>query len=250
MRIGIFPDLETLSNAAGRLFAELADEAVKIRGRFDVVLSGGNTPCRTYELLAGNPFRDRVPWAMIHVFWGDERCVPHDDPRSNYYNAREALLDRVPIPPQQIHPIPYLHEPREAAEHYEALLRATFAGQPPRFDFVFLGLGENGHTASLFPGTKVLQERQRWVAENYIPEQDLYRITLTESIFNESAVAVFLVSGEAKAAVLRDVLEGPRNTTRLPAQLIQLKAGKLHWLADRAAAKLLSRETMKNSETV
>jgi 6-phosphogluconolactonase len=220
MMIEIFPDLETLSSAAARLFAEKAQESAQARGRFDVALAGGSTPNRAYELLAGPPYRDWIPWTMVHVFWGDERCVPHEDPRSNYYHARRALLDHVPIPPRQIHPIPYLLEPHFAALQYETLLRTVFAGRPPRFGLVFLGLGANGHTASLFPDTQVLKERQHWATEVYIAEQNLYRITMTAPLLNEAAVVAFLVSGVDKAAVLRDVLEGPRDPFHLPAQLI------------------------------
>jgi 6-phosphogluconolactonase len=237
--IEIFADLNALSDAAARLFADQAQHASAARGRFSVALSGGSTPSRTFELLAQPPFHDRVPWPKVHVFWGDERCVPADDPRSNYRMARQALLDQVPIPPEQIHPIPCSQQPRAAAERYEALLRSFFGERRPRFDMVFLGLGENGHTASLFPGTPVLEERQRWVAEVYNAEQDLFRITLTAPLLNQAAVVVFLVAGAAKAAVLREVLEGPQDPTRLPAQLIRPGDGELRWLVDRTAARLL-----------
>lgn len=237
--IEIFADLNALSDAAARLFADLAQDAITARGRFSVALSGGATPSRTYELLAQPPFRDRVPWPKVHVFWGDERCVPADDPRSNYRMARQALLDHVPIPLEQIHPIPCCEKPRAAAERYETLLQTFFGEQPPRFDLVFLGLGENGHTASLFPGTPVLEERQRWVAEVYVAEQNLFRVTLTAPLLNHAAVVVFLVAGAAKAEVLREVLEGAPNPTRLPAQLIRPRDGQLRWLIDRAAASLV-----------
>jgi 6-phosphogluconolactonase len=242
--IEIYPDLETLSAAAAQLFAEQAERAAAVRGRFSVALSGGSTPQRTYELLAQPSFRDRAPWAKVHVFWGDERCVPLDDPRSNYRMARQALLDHVPIPQEQIHPIPFAKEPHEAAERYEAVLHASFKDQPPRFDLVFLGLGENGHTASLFPGTPVLQERQRWVAEVYVAEQSMYRVTLTAPVLNRALVVAFLVAGAAKAAVLREVLEGPQDPTRLPAQLIRPSDGELYCLVDRKAAGQLTPKTM------
>ena len=243
----IYPDLATLSDAAAQFFADQAERAVAARGRFSVALSGGSTPRRTYELLARPPFGERVLWAKVHVFWGDERCVPADDPRSNYLMARQALLDHVPIPAEQIHPIPCSQEPHAEAECYEILLRRFFGERPPQFDVVLLGLGENGHTASLFPGTPVLEERQHWVADVYLAEQDLFRITLTAPLLNQAAVVVFLVAGAGKAAVLREVLEGPHDPIRLPAQLIRPKDGKVRWLVDQAAASLVSHEALERA---
>ena len=237
--LAVYPDLEALSRAAAELFVEHARQAVANCGRFSVVLSGGSTPRRTYELLSAPPARDQVPWERVHIFWGDERCVPANDPRSNSRMARRALLDRVPIPPGQIHPISCGQEPRESAEHYEGVVRAFFAEGPPRFDLVFLGLGENGHTASLFPGTSVLDERRRWAAEVYVAEQRLFRVTLTAPLLNQAAILAFLVSGAGKAAVLREVLDGPEDPQRLPAQLIRPTNGSVRWLVDRAAGSLV-----------
>jgi 6-phosphogluconolactonase len=237
----VYDDLEALSFAAAGLFVQQARQAVQDHGWFSVVLSGGNTPRRTYELLAQPPFRDRVPWPYLHIFWGDERCVPVDDPRSNSRMAHEALLDHVSIPAQQIHPIACAQTPHEVAEQYEALLQDFFAGQPPRFDLIFLGLGENGHTASLFPGTPVLAEPERWVAEVYVAEQEMYRVTLTVPIINQAAVVAFLVAGVGKAQILKEVLETPREAPQWPAQLIQPQDGVLQWLIDRQASSLLAR---------
>jgi len=231
--IQIYPDLEALSRAAAALFAQ---QAVQARGRFSVAISGGRTPERTYQLLAQPPVRDQVPWEKVHVFWGDERCVPPDDPRSNERMARRALLDHVPIPQKQIYPIHCAGDPQQAAERYEELLRAFFQGQPPGFDLVFLGLGENGHTASLFPGTPVLEGETPWAASVHLAEQDLDRVTLTAPLLNQAAVVAFLVAGTAKAQVLREVLEGPRDPRRLPAQLIRPTSGKLLWLVDGKAS--------------
>lgn len=234
----VYPDLEALSRAAAALFVEQARQAVASRGRLSVALSGGRIPLRTYELLAEPPAHYQVPWDRVHVFWGDERCVPADDPRSNARMARRALLDHVPIPPGQMHPIACGQAPREAAERYEGVVRAFFAEGPPRFDLVFLGVGENGHTASLFPGTPVLAERQHWAAEVYVAEQALFRVTVTAPLLNQAAVVAFLVSGAAKAAVLREVLDGPEDPRRLPAQLIRPTNGSVRWLVDRAAGRL------------
>lgn len=237
--IQVLPDPEALSQAAANLFAELARKNVTAQGRFVVSLAGGQTPKRVYEILAQPPHRANVPWDRVHVFWGDERYVPPDDPRSNARMAKEALLDHVPVPPAQVHPVPFATTPCEAAERYEAALRQFFAGAEPRFDLVLLGLGENGHTASLFPHTPVLTEQKRWVAEVYVQEIDLWRVTLTAPVLNEGQVIAFLVTGANKADVLREVLKGPRDVERLPAQLIRPRHGELRWLVDRPAAARL-----------
>ncbi len=237
--IKVYPDLESLSRAAAALLVEQANLAVAARGRFSVALSGGNTPRRTYELLASLPFKEQAPWHRMHIFWGDERCVPLDDPRSNARMAKEAWLDHVSIPEGQIHFLNCATVPAEGARQYEAQLRQFFAGRPPRLDLVLLGLGDNGHTASLFPGTPVLKETERWASEVYVAEQDLYRVTLTAPFINQAALVTFLVAGAAKAEVLRDILHGPRDPDRLPAQLIALQAGEVLWLTDlKAAAKV------------
>jgi 6-phosphogluconolactonase len=240
--IEVYPDLESLSRAAATLLVEQANLAVAVRGRFSVALSGGVTPRRTYELLAVPPFKDQAPWDRVHVFWGDERCVPLNDPRSNARLAKEAWLDRVPIPGNQIHPWDCANDPATAARQYEAQLRAFFAGQPPILDLVLLGLGEDGHTASLFPGAPALAAGDLWAAAVYVAGAGLYRVTLTAPLINQAAMVVFLVAGGAKACVLREVLHGPRNPARLPAQLIRPQNGELRWLADLAAAASLSRD--------
>ncbi|MBU4233150.1 MAG: 6-phosphogluconolactonase [Desulfobacterales bacterium] len=234
--IDVYPDLESLSRAAAALLVRQANLAVAARGRFSVALAGGATPRRTYELLAAPPLKDQAPWDRMHVFWGDERCVPLNDSRSNARLAKEAWLDHVPIPGTQIHPMNCAPDPAAAARQYEAQLREFFAGQPPRLDLVLLGLGHDGHTASLFPGTAVLKEGERWAAPVYLAEADLHRVTLTAPLINQAAVVAFLVAGGAKAGVLREVLHGPRDPARLPAQLIQPQTGELRWLADLAAA--------------
>ncbi len=239
--VEVFADAEALNQAAAQLFADTCRTSVSAHGRFSVSLAGGQTPKRVYELLAQPPYRNGVPWDRVHVFWGDERYVPADDPRSNVRMARQALLDHVDIPPEHIHAVPFAATPKETAAQYEAMLRAFFASGSPRFDLVLLGLGENGHTASLFPNLPVLNERQRWVAEVYVQEQDLWRVTMTAPILNEAALVAFLVVGANKADVLRDVVQGSRDVARLPAQLIGPTRGELRWLADRAAAARLDR---------
>jgi len=234
--IHIYPDRESLSRAAAAAFVERARGIQKVQGRVSVALAGGRTPRRTYELLAQPPFRDQLDWKKVHVFWGDERCVPPDDPGSNARMAREVLLDHVPIPPGQIHPISCSHSAETGASAYEAELKNFFAGQPPRFDFMFLGLGQDAHTASLFPASPALFERARWTAAVSAAPRNLPRVTLTLPIINQAAFIAFLVFGSEKAKVLQAVLEGPHDPYRLPAQMVCPLAGELHWLVDQEAA--------------
>lgn len=234
--ISVFPDLEALSDAAAGLVLEQSNLAIDSRSRFSLVLSGGSTPLRTYELLGSPPYRDQIRWENVHVFWGDERCVPVDDPRNNAKMAYEALLDKVPVPPHQIHPVMCADDPSGAAKDYEEALQAYFQGQVPRFDLIFLGLGADGHTASLFPGTPALGEDDRWVVDVYVPGQEFGRVTFTVPAINSAAVVTFLVAGSDKAHALHEVREGPSNSQRFPAQLISPTEGKLIWLVDQEAA--------------
>lgn len=237
--IRICHDLEALSLAAAELFAAEARLAVQARGKFMVALAGGSTPSRAYELLARAPFHEQVPWQQTHIFWGDERCVPADDPRSNARMAHQALLDHVPIPATQVYPMICTPSPQAAAAAYEALLRDKFTKDNLRFDLILLGLGENGHTASLFPGTAVLDEQQHWVGEVFVAEEGVHRLTLTAAAINQAALVVFLVSGADKAPILRKVVQEAQNPRSIPAQLIKPVDGGLFWLVDRQAARLL-----------
>jgi len=243
--IQVLPDLESVSRAAAELLVKQALEAISERGLFSLVLSGGETPRRMYELLSKEAFRDRLPWEQVHVFWGDERCVPSDDPRSNEHMVRQALLDHVSIPATQIHPIHCTRPHRGTAEEYQAVIRAFFKDRQPRFDLILLGLGGDGHTASLFPKTNVLDERACWVAELYVDGQDFHRVTLTVPIINQAAMVAFLVVGGSKARVLQEVLEGPFDPYRLPAQLIHPASGKMIWLVDEEAAASLQQQPGK-----
>ena len=246
--IRLCADAEALSRAAAGIFAEEARRAAQSRGRFTVALAGGGTPRLTYETLARSPFREQVPWQETHVFWGDERCVAADDLRNNARMARRALLDHVPIPPAQVHPMACDRSPREAAEGYEALLRGFFAAGPPRFDLVLLGLGDDGHTASLFPGTPAPEERQRWVVEVNAAGEGVQRLTLTVPAINQAALVVFLVTGSGKSPILRKVLEDAPGLSSIPARLIRPADGKLLWLVDRDAASLLQKRTIDQNK--
>jgi len=183
--------------------------------------------------------RGSIPWDAVHLFWGDERWVPLSDPRSNQGMARRAFIDQVPLSEEQVHGIPFAESPRESAARYDRELRGYFDGEPPRFDLVFLGLGTDGHTASLFPGNAALNEHSRWACEVYRSERELYRVTVTAQLINQAALVAFLVAGREKAEVLARVLEGGRQHEELPAQLIRPVQGKLLWLVDREAARHL-----------
>jgi 6-phosphogluconolactonase len=222
--------------------------AIAQRGRFLLALSGEATPRPLYELLASRPFATRVDWPRVHVFWGDERCVRPDQPESNYRMAREALLDHVPLPPANVHRIRGEDEPAQAAAAYEELLGAFFGSREisPKvsFDLVLLGMGADGHTASLFPGSAAVRETHRWVVASPGPQPGSWRVSLTPVLLNAAANVTFLVSGADKAERLKDVLEDGQPDP-LPAQLIRPTRGALHWMIDAAAAARLPGQYVK-----
>ena len=238
--VKVFPGSGELIRAAAEQFVRLARRAISMRGTFSVALSGGSTPRPLYALLGTEPFSRRIDWPRIHVFWGDERCVPPEDPRSNYLLACETLLERVPIPPDHVHRIHGEADPGVAAADYERVLRSFFSTEVGRprasFDLVLLGMGPDGHTASLFPGSPAVAERGRWVAAEYVESVSMWRITLTPVVVNTARNIVFLVSGPGKAAALQEVMHGPYQPERLPAQAINPPEGRLTWLLDSAAA--------------
>lgn len=245
--IEVFPDLGRLIHAAAEHFVQIASEAIVKNGRFAVALSGGSTPRPLYDLLACEAFIKCIDWSCVHLFWGDERCVPPEDSRSNYRMVREALLDAVPIPSGNIHRIRGEDDPELAAAAYEQGLRSFFGSSAAKglpgagFDLVLLGMGENGHTASLFPGSAAITERVRWVMAQYVEVVSMWRITLTPVVINAGKNIVFLVSGAGKAGRLREVLEGPVQPEVLPAQVIKPSGGRLLWLVDEAAARCLKK---------
>ncbi|HET9492079.1 MAG TPA: 6-phosphogluconolactonase [Methylomirabilota bacterium] len=243
--VRILPDAETLSRAAAREFVELSQRAVVARGRFGVALAGGVTPRRIYELLAEPEHHDQVDWARVEVFWGDERPVPPEHPDSNYGMAAAALLTKVDLRPEQIHRIQAERPNRQAAAcDYQVeigrVLGVSPDGSPPVFDLILLGLGADGHTASLFPNTEALRERHRHVVANLVPKLGSERITLTFPVINQASDILVVVTGAEKAGTLRAVLEGPRDVERLPSQSLNPVAGRLTWLVDRAAASELT----------
>ncbi len=244
-RVLVFETPEELAPAVADRIAALTQQANGAQGRARIALAGGSTPKPAYALLAEPPRRDAIRWADLEVFWGDERCVRPDHPMSNYRMAHEVLLSRVPIPPEQVHRMRgELANPAEAAGAYEETLRTAFglkAGELPRFDLVLLGLGPDGHTASLFPGTAAIQEKTRWVVGHWVQKLLANRLTLTPPVLNAARHVLFMVSGATKAELVREVLEGAADPNRLPAQIIKPTDGSVEWLLDRAAASSLRR---------
>lgn len=258
----ILPDPLALAREAAMRFVSIARDAIEQHDRFNVALSGGSTPRELYALLATPEFAKQIDWARVHIFWGDERAVPPDHPDSNYRMANEALLSHVPILTENVHRIHAELKPEDAAREYEHELLKFFQPQSAqgtqrktvflsgaknlpvspvannaRFDLVLLGLGANGHTASLFPHTRVLRETQHWVAAEYIDEVKMWRITLTAPIINAAANILWLVAGADKAATVREVLRGVYRPDDLPAQLILPTHGRAVWLLDKDAAR-------------
>jgi 6-phosphogluconolactonase len=267
--LAVLSDAQSLASAAATIIVEEARRAVDNAGRFTVALAGGSTPRPVYELLATPPFAALMPWPQTEVFWGDERCVVPTDPRSNERMFREAFLDHVPIPAGQVHPMRCAGlgiadatgaerygkgMAHRAADEYERLLRRRFAGgdaedaPAPGLDLVLLGLGDNGHTASLFPGSQALDEKERWAvatledpgtaAATSGSGERLWRVTLSAPFINRAALVLFVVSGASKAAAVRAILEAEGDPRELPARLIHPRAGRLWWLLDKEAASL------------
>ena len=233
VEVQVAADAGASADAAAALVAECAAAAIAARGRFLIALSGGATPRGLFERLAGPPWRERIDWRRCHVFWSDERAVPPDHPDSNYRMAREALLDHVPIPPDQVHRIHGEDDPDAEAAAYEQTLRASVA--VGGLDLVLLGLGRDGHTASLFPAGPAGRETARWVVADVDPGGRA-RVTLTPPAINAARAVAFLVTGADKAETLRAVHSGPFTPDLLPAQRISPRRGRLVWLLDRAAA--------------
>jgi 6-phosphogluconolactonase len=235
--IRVLENVKEVARAAANCFVDIAQSSISALGRFSVVLAGGSTPRRTYELLASEEYRKRITWPKVHIFFGDERCVPPTDATSNYRMADEAMISLLPIPPQNIHRMAGEGDAVANASLYQSDLQTFFdEARWPRFDLVLLGMGDDGHTASLFPGTRALSEQEAWVLANWVEKLNAYRITLTAPAINHAANVVFLVTGVGKANSLLQVLRGARDPQKLPAQLIHPMDGSLLWLVDEAAA--------------
>lgn len=237
--IAVLPDAESLALAAADEFARSAAEAVRKRRFFRVALSGGSTPRALYRRLTRAPYRAAISWEHVRFFWGDERCVPPDSKRSNYRMARETLLDPLEIPPRQVFRMKGEEEPEAAARAYERTLCRYAVGRTVGLDLVLLGLGEDGHTASLFPGTAALDAGRRLVAANYVGKFSEWRITLTYRALNAARRIVFVVCGTEKASAVAKVLQKSSGWRELPASGVCPGRGSLLWLLDEAAASRL-----------
>ena len=234
----IVSDAEALAREAAALVINTLHVAVTSRGVASVALSGGSTPKRMGELFGEEPYLSQMPWPSIEFFWGDERTVPLESNDNNAGVAKRGYLDHVPVDPGRVHPWQTDLAPDIAAGNYQALVgeRLPLSNGLPRFDLVLLGMGDDGHTASLFPFTDALAERERWARENVVPQLDTTRLTLTAPVINNAGLIVFLIAGAGKAARLAEVLEGPDDFDRLPSQRIHPDNGRLIWLLDEAAA--------------
>jgi len=242
-QIIILEDFEKLAEEAAVQFIKLARQSIECRGIFSVALAGGSTPRNCYKLLAGEAFQRKISWKYVHLFWGDERNVPYNHSDSNYQMVREELLDKITIPSKNIHPFPTDLNPEEAAESYENELCRYFnlqLGQFPGFDLILLGMGTDGHTASLFPNTMALKEKKRLAIANYVEVLNAYRLTLTVPLINNSRTVIFLVSGDSKAEILNQVLNQSGDSVLYPCQLIKPESGRLIFLIDKPAAKAIS----------
>ena len=239
----IFADAGEVARAAALRIIALAHERARERGRFSVALAGGSTPKRIYELLAGEEFSSQLDWSKVHVFFGDERCVPPDHADSNYRMANEALLSQVALPDENVHRMRGEGDAVANARLYEDELRGFFGDEKwPQFDLVMLGMGDDGHTASLFPETSALDVQNAWVTANWVEKFDTFRVTLTATAINHARQVMFIITGASKADRLQEVLYGERDEHRLPSQLIQPQEGALAWFLDEAAAVKLSRK--------
>ena len=236
----ILATAEDVAISVAEFVADLGLRCGRDQGRFSLALCGGSTPQGLYQRLAANPYRNFIDWRSWHMFWGDERCVPLDDPESNFGMVKRILLNRITIPASQVHRMRGELPPEEAALEYEAQLRSHFQMPVPSFDLVLLGLGDDGHTASLFPDTDALEEKHKLVAANWVPALQAHRITFTLPLINRAKNVVFLDTDPDKAEVLRRVLEPTAEGNPLPAALVQPSQGEIHWFLSEEAARQLT----------
>ena len=242
VEVEVFPDLEALSRAAGVRFADASRRFISSKGTFAVAISGGSTPGSLYLLLGSDYYIRAIDWQHVHIFWADERCVPPGHEQSNFKLAFDTFLSKVPVPPGNLHRIKGEESPEQGAKEYEAALREFFGkGVIPPLDLILLGLGEDGHTASLFPGSAALAEQERLAVAVRKQPPELDRITLTLPVLNNALQIVFLVSGGAKAHIVQKLLEEPGAKEKYPAGLVCPAPGRLTWLIDNAAAGLLQK---------
>lgn len=241
MSIHILKTIPQLIKSAALHFINVGNNAIASRGEFNVVLSGGNSPKKLYELLTSPEYKEQVNWEKVNFFFGDERYVPANDPENNAYMAKRTLLDPLNIPKSSIFPIDTSLSPQEAAKNYTSTITSQLSRQDLQFDLILLGLGENAHTASLFPYTRVLTDKSTSIQAVFLEDQKVYRITMTAPLINQARNIAFLVYGQQKAEAVHQVLEGEFDPEQYPAQLIDPEKGELHWFLDETAATLLKR---------
>jgi 6-phosphogluconolactonase len=239
MQLHIYKNTDELSKALADWIVSYISETLKNKDAFTMVLSGGSTPKKLHEVLASTPYREQIDWEKLHFFWGDERVVPFEDDRNNAKMAYETLLSLVPVNPRHIHPMNTEIEPQLAADEYEKLLDQYFNNKTESFDLVLLGMGDDGHTLSLFPGSEIMTESKAPVKFFYLKAQSMYRITLSAPIVNKAKAIVFLATGNNKAHTLKQVIKGEFNPQLYPSQLIKPVHGSLHWYIDELAASEL-----------
>ena len=243
MELQIYKDNDELSVEVAKWIINYIRETLREQDRFTLVLSGGGTPQKLNMLLAADPYKNEIDWSKLHIFWGDERFVPYTDERNNAKMAFDTLLDHVPVPPTQIHRMKTENIiPEVAAGEYELILHQYFPASVPvrtSFDLVLLGMGDDGHTLSLFPGTHVMHEEFKWATSLFLPQQQMFRVTLTPPIVNRAARIAFLVTGPGKASALQQVIEGDFNPDKYPSQMIKPMPGEVYWFVDKAAASML-----------
>ncbi|HEY3247430.1 MAG TPA: 6-phosphogluconolactonase [bacterium] len=245
--VRVFPELDALSHAAAEIFVGEARQAATTSGWCTVALAGGSTPRRLYRFLAFG-YADRLPWSAVQLFMGDERYVPAGDALSNFRMIQDTLVDHLPIPPENVHPVNTSYEdPAAAANAYERVLRESFPGDWPRFDVAFLGMGTDGHTASLFPGTPAVLEARRWVVATEVPREPRRRVTLTLPVFNHARHVHFLVAGPAKAEALRQVLTTDPVSSPYTAARVRPSDGHVTWWVDASAAALLDPSVVRRA---
>lgn len=239
MELHIANNPQQLSENLAAFLTQYIQETLQQKEIFTFVLSGGNTPKSLYALLAKEPYVNMIEWSRVHFFWGDERAVPFEDPRNNARMAYDVLLDKVGALPENIHVMRTDIEPEASAKEYETILHKYFKGKENTFDLVLLGMGDDGHTLSLFPGLPIVQEKKAWAKAFWLEAQDMYRITLTAPVTNLASCVVFMATGEGKALTLKAVLDGNPDPDKYPSQLIRPENGQLHWFVDEAAAGAL-----------
>jgi 6-phosphogluconolactonase len=239
VQIAIFDDKHTLSQHAAEYIMRIAQESIDRYGHFTIALTGGTTPGEAYSLLASEPIKSQIDWRLVHIFWGDERCIPHNNPESNFYLAQEVLLDKIAIPKSHIHPVPADQPDRDAASQaYTVEMQYTFGTDGiPRFDLIHLGMGPEGHTASLFPHQASLHEKNRLVMPVSVPKPPPDRLTFTPPLLNAARNVLFSVTGSEKAEALHAVLEGEYQPDEYPAQIVRPTNGEVMWMLDRAVAQ-------------